>query len=805
MVDNGQHVVLGCYRETFAYLDASRRARGDRAAGPARSAHRGSGWHAERRCDARRGPRPCTCWLASCDGRRWAGGDRLSALRLAPQLTAAAGASVGRTPAGRSAWNGRPSDAGSQRHGQTARLCEMLWEPLAVAALNQPIDRSPRPRRSCACSAACSARVRAMRRLGCRRGRCRRCSATRARTYPRAARESRAPARAGTTGARARPRRRRRRPRRTRLTRAPVVVGRALVGVADPRDRRRRERRRSRGPLRDAARARAASPIVTVNLWPERPWSDAPFVGLPGPCLPVGVRDELTPTPRRRARDARRASAPWTTWPWCRAARTAIAHERDDVLVARAWHELSDGPAGRVARAPSHTRVVRERHATFSLAPGQPPRPSMRTAVPRTLARRRLDRHGPAGDHRGRRAVGPPRGRARLLGRRRGPDRMISRDPDPARALPGTGAQGPQSAVVRGSARAEPARGHRRPGVAEMRPVMGRVELGLRPGTTAADGGRGRAPVVAQTLGVASVSIAALACPPTWTRSRTRRSRWSSGREAAPFRVAAARADKRFPLASPDIERHVGGALQQATGWRVDLVDPASGRRGRCRAGRSLRVGRPAARAGRPAGGRERPRRVPALGRHRLAGRGVPPDAPRVPRRVRALPQPSPDVDARRRRRPAQLVAPLTRYQLRSRLVLVPFGDVQRQRGRSAPPALRVVLYRRFMLRIAERSRGAGSQRARWSRARSSARSPRRRWRTSRPSTPATTLPVLRPLIGMDKEEITAEARAHRHARHLDPAGRGLLPGVHPAAPGDQRERRGRDPGRGGALAARRH
>jgi thiamine biosynthesis protein ThiI len=41
------------------------------------------------------------------------------------------------------------------------------------------------------------------------------------------------------------------------------------------------------------------------------------------------------------------------------------------------------------------------------------------------------------------------------------------------------------------------------------------------------------------------------------------------------FRVRARRSDKRFPLISPEIERHVGGAIVQATNARVDLSKAA--------------------------------------------------------------------------------------------------------------------------------------------------------------------------------------------------------------------------------------
>ena len=40
------------------------------------------------------------------------------------------------------------------------------------------------------------------------------------------------------------------------------------------------------------------------------------------------------------------------------------------------------------------------------------------------------------------------------------------------------------------------------------------------------------------------------------------------------FRVSAKRADKRFPLTSPQIEREVGGRIKEATGWTVNLEHP---------------------------------------------------------------------------------------------------------------------------------------------------------------------------------------------------------------------------------------
>ena len=49
-----------------------------------------------------------------------------------------------------------------------------------------------------------------------------------------------------------------------------------------------------------------------------------------------------------------------------------------------------------------------------------------------------------------------------------------------------------------------------------------------------------------------------------------------------------------------------------------------------------------------------------------------------------------------------RIVGILSRYQLKSQLFMVPFADVQKEIVAYAPPSLRVILYRRFMLRIAQ-------------------------------------------------------------------------------------------------------
>jgi thiamine biosynthesis protein ThiI len=105
------------------------------------------------------------------------------------------------------------------------------------------------------------------------------------------------------------------------------------------------------------------------------------------------------------------------------------------------------------------------------------------------------------------------------------------------------------------------------------------------------------------------------------------------------------------------------------------------------------------------------------------------------------------------------LAAALARYQYRSRLYLVPFAPVQQQIVAACPAPLRVVLYRRFMLRIAElvaRRHGARALVTGESLGQVASQT----LDNLATIDAAARLPVLRPLIGMDKGEITDQARA---------------------------------------------
>lgn len=103
-------------------------------------------------------------------------------------------------------------------------------------------------------------------------------------------------------------------------------------------------------------------------------------------------------------------------------------------------------------------------------------------------------------------------------------------------------------------------------------------------------------------------------------------------------------------------------------------------------------------------------------------------------------------------------VAHLSRWHGPSRLWLVPFAELQQTLVREAPAAPRIVLYRRFMLRIAEalaEREGALALVTGDSVGQVSSQTLANLDTINR----AATLPVLRPLVGLDKAEIVSLAK----------------------------------------------
>ena len=108
----------------------------------------------------------------------------------------------------------------------------------------------------------------------------------------------------------------------------------------------------------------------------------------------------------------------------------------------------------------------------------------------------------------------------------------------------------------------------------KVRVLMGRIEIVLGPTATFEQVGERLAARVRRR------QLRQGRPRPASTSTRSRRPSWPTSAIATPrsFRVSARRADKRFPLTSPEIEREVGGRIKQARGWRVDSGAPRARR-----------------------------------------------------------------------------------------------------------------------------------------------------------------------------------------------------------------------------------
>src|SRR5687767_6702911 len=105
--------------------------------------------------------------------------------------------------------------------------------------------------------------------------------------------------------------------------------------------------------------------------------------------------------------------------------------------------------------------------------------------------------------------------------------------------------------------------------VQSVRALMGRIELVLGP--TASREAVGER--IRRTFGIANFSYARRT-PVDLDVIAAAILEDLKDRTCSSFRVSARRADKRYPLTSPQIEREVGGRIKTARGWRVNLEEP---------------------------------------------------------------------------------------------------------------------------------------------------------------------------------------------------------------------------------------
>jgi tRNA uracil 4-sulfurtransferase len=285
----------------------------------------------------------------------------------------------------------------------------------------------------------------------------------------------------------------------------------------------------------------------------------------------------------------------------------------------------------------------------------------------------------------------------------------------------------------------------------DVRSIMGRIEVVLGPDAPW-EVARDRLRCV---FGIANFAMARRTEPDLDVLARALVSDLQ-GRSPAGFRVTARRADKRFPLPSPEIERLIGARVQAAFGWPVRLADPDLNIRielvtheafyyfGRERGPGGLPVGVSGCVVCLLSGGIDSP-----VAAWRMMRRGC---------SVQLVHFHSyPFHEATSQEKVREIARLLARYQLRVRLHQVPFGAVQRQVVVAVRPALRIVIYRRLMLRIAEAiARDAGARALVTGEVLGQVASQTLDNMTV--ISTAASLPILRPLVGMDKEEITAEA-----------------------------------------------
>jgi squalene-associated FAD-dependent desaturase len=362
IVDNGQHILLGCYADTFEFLGeigaiehvrvqphlavtmidrAGRRSRLSASALPA--------------------PFHLVAGILDWDALSWR--DRWSVLGMATPLKHARR----ELRPGATMKAASPDETVEQwliRNGQTPRLREMLWDPLALAALNQPPEQAAAPP---------FARVLAEMFGGDPRAAA---IALPARPlhlmYAEPAREY-----IETHGGSV----------RLGATAKLVVGGDRVSGIragdeqwpadcvisAVPwfalRDLFDGEPPAALRAVVEAAGRMASSPIVTVNLWFDRVVLDEPFLGLPGRAMQWVFDKRLVFGDAASHLSLVSSGA------------ASILAKANSELILMAHEELLEAlPEARAARLLRAT-VIREPHATFSLAPGQPPRPAAETGV----------------------------------------------------------------------------------------------------------------------------------------------------------------------------------------------------------------------------------------------------------------------------------------------------------------------------------------------------------------------------------------------------------------------------------------
>ncbi|MCH6568333.1 MAG: tRNA 4-thiouridine(8) synthase ThiI [Nitrospinae bacterium] len=226
------------------------------------------------------------------------------------------------------------------------------------------------------------------------------------------------------------------------------------------------------------------------------------------------------------------------------------------------------------------------------------------------------------------------------------------------------------------------------------------------------------------------------------------------------FRVQTKRADKTFPLNTPELNAHIGARVQAATGAAVDLSDAAdltllieivSGTALVACERHPGPGGLPVGVSGRVAcmlsGGIDSP-----VAAYTMLKRGC---------RVDFIHFHSyPYTDRASVDKVLEVAELLTRFQNRASVSLVPFAEVQQRIVAETPARFRIIIYRRFMVRISEAIAQKLGAKALVTGESLGQVSSQTLTNITTIEAAAAAMPILRPLIGMDKQEIISLARA---------------------------------------------
>ena len=227
---------------------------------------------------------------------------------------------------------------------------------------------------------------------------------------------------------------------------------------------------------------------------------------------------------------------------------------------------------------------------------------------------------------------------------------------------------------------------------------------------------------------------------------------WVRGQEFHTLKVETRRANKRFPLTSPEISAEVGGYLLKHTGAKADMRHPdllcwieiveksAYIYTEKIRGIGGLPVGVSGKTLVMLSGGIDSP-----VAAWRMMKRGA--------KAIFVHFHSYPYTDKASLEKAAELVGILAKSNYRTQVYYVPFAEIQRQIVTKTPAPFRVILYRRMMVRIAERiaeREGAVALVTGESLGQVASQT----LANLKVIEDAAALPILRPLIGDDKEEI---------------------------------------------------